>query len=73
VKIHKLTDHILINRKWYSDILDVRIFRGASRDAQHYLMVAKFRERLAASQQAAQKLDEEIYTPRKLSELGIRK
>ena len=73
MKIHKLTDHILINRKWYSDILDVRIFRGASRDAQHYLMVAKFRERLAASQQAAQKLDEEIYTPRKLSELGIRK
>jgi hypothetical protein len=36
-------------------------------------MVAKVRERLAASKQAAQKFDVERYNPRKLSELGIRK
>ena len=37
------------------------------------LMVAKFRERLAISKQAAQKLDEERFNLRKLNELEFRK
>jgi hypothetical protein len=36
-------------------------------------MVAKVRERLAASKQAAQKFDVEKYNLRKLSEVGVRK
>jgi len=73
VKTHNQIDHILINRIWYSDILDVRFFREANCDTDHSLMVAKVRETLAASKQAAQKLGVERSNPRKLSELGIRK
>ena len=56
-KSHNQTDRILIDRRWNSSILDVRSFRGAACDYDHYLVVAKVRERLAKSKQAAQKFD----------------
>ena len=34
-------------------------FQGADSDTLHYLMVAKFREKLAGSKDAAQKCDKE--------------
>jgi len=37
-------NHILRDRKWHLFILDVRSFRGADCDTDHYLVVAKFRE-----------------------------
>jgi len=40
-------DHILIDRRWHSSILDVRSLRGADYDTDHYLVVANVRERLA--------------------------
>ena len=52
-------DHILIDWRWHSSILGVQSFRGAAFDTAHYLLVAKFRESLLVSQQAAQKLDGE--------------
>jgi hypothetical protein len=41
---HNLTDHNLIDRRRHSSILDVRSFRGADCDTDHYLVVAKVRE-----------------------------
>jgi hypothetical protein len=70
---HNQIDHILINRRWHSNILDVQSFRGADCDADHYLVVAKVRERLAVIKQAAPKLDMEIFNLRKLNDLEVRK
>jgi hypothetical protein len=37
-------DHILIDRRWNSNMLDVRSSRGADSDTDHYLVVAKVGE-----------------------------
>jgi len=51
-KTHNQIDHVLINRRWQSSVLDVRSFRGAECDRDHYLFFAKVRERLAVGKQA---------------------
>ena len=56
-----------------SGILDIRNFREADCDTDHYLDVAKVTGRLAVSKQAAQTLDVERLNLRKLSELEVRK
>jgi hypothetical protein len=42
----------LIDRRWYSIILDARSFRGADCDTDHYLVVERVRERFAVRKQA---------------------
>ena len=66
-------DHILIDRRRQSSILGVCSFRGADCDTDHYLVVAKVRERSAVSKQTAQKLDGERFNLRKLKDLEIKK
>jgi hypothetical protein len=66
-KTHNHIDHILIDRRWHSSKLDVRFFRGADSDTEHYLVVANVRQRLAVTKQAAQQFHVE------LSELEFRK
>ena len=46
---HNQIDHILTDRRWHLSILDVRRFRGADCNTDHYLVVAEVRERLAVS------------------------
>ena len=52
-KTHKQIDHVLIGRRWHSSVLDVGSFMGADCDTDHYLVIAKVRERLAVGKQAA--------------------
>jgi hypothetical protein len=47
VKRHKEIDPVFINRRQHSTALHVRSFRGADCDTDHYLVVAKVRDRLA--------------------------
>ena len=70
---HNQIDHILIHRGWHLSMIDVWTFRGADCDTDHYLLVAKVRERLAISKQAAQKFDVERFNLRKLNELEVKK
>jgi len=53
-KTHNQSEHILIDRRWHSCMLDVRSFRGADFDIDHSLVVAKVRERLTVSKQEAE-------------------
>jgi len=59
---HSQIYHILTDRRCPSSIVDVRSFRGADCDTDHYLVVAKVRERLALNKQAAQMFDGEYLT-----------
>ena len=67
-KTHSQIDHVVIDRRWHSSVLDVQSFRGADCDTDHYLVIAKFRERIAVGKQAAQRFDWERFNLRKLNE-----
>ncbi|PNF43036.1 hypothetical protein B7P43_G07223 [Cryptotermes secundus] len=66
---HNQIDHILIDRRRYSSILDVRSFRAADCDTDHYLVVAKVRERLAVSKQTTHTVHMKRFNLKKLNEV----
>jgi endonuclease/exonuclease/phosphatase family metal-dependent hydrolase len=65
-------DHILIDRRRHSNVLDVRSFRGADCDTDHYLVVAKVRERLAVSKRTTQTSNMKKFNLKKLDKLGVK-
>jgi len=67
---HNQIDHTLIGRRWHSSILDVRSFGGTDCGTDHYLVVAKVRERLAVSKL---KFYGKRFNLRKLNESEVRK
>jgi hypothetical protein len=48
---HHNIDLILADRRRHSNVLAVRSFRAADCDSDHYLVVAKVKERLAVNKQ----------------------
>jgi hypothetical protein len=67
-KMHSHIDHVLIDRRKHSSILDVLSSRRADCDTDHYLVVPRVRERLAVSKRVAQKVDMERLNLKKLNE-----
>jgi hypothetical protein len=50
-KTHNQIDHILVDRRRHSSVLDVQSFRAADCNTDHNLVVVKVRERLAVNKQ----------------------
>jgi hypothetical protein len=65
-------DHVLIDKRRHSNILDVCSFRGADCDTDHYLVVAKLRERISVSKQARQNFDPERFDLKKLNDVEVK-
>jgi hypothetical protein len=65
-------DHILVDRRGNSNILDVWSIRGADCETDHSLVVAKVMERLAVSKFAVKKIDTEKFDLKKLSERKVK-
>jgi len=61
-KTHNQIEHVLIDRRWHSFVLELGNFRGADCDTDHYVVIAKFRERLAMGKQVAQRFDSKDLT-----------
>ncbi|PNF31391.1 hypothetical protein B7P43_G04056, partial [Cryptotermes secundus] len=54
-------DSILLDRRQHSSIPDARSVRAADCDTDHYLVVAKVRERLAVSKQTTHRVHMERF------------
>jgi hypothetical protein len=52
--------------------LDVRFFRGADCDSDHYLVVANVRERLAVSKRMVKKMDVERFNLKQLNDEEVK-
>jgi hypothetical protein len=59
----------MVDRQRHSNVLDVRSFRAADCDSDHYLVVAKGRERLAVNKQRSQRFDMERFNFKKLNDV----
>jgi hypothetical protein len=62
-------ENILIDRIRYSSILDVPTFKGAGFDTGHYLVVAKFSQRLAVIEETTHRFYMERFNLKKLIEI----
>jgi hypothetical protein len=71
-KAHNQIDYILVDRRRHSNVLDVRSFRAADYDSDHYLVVAKVRERLAVNKQRSHRFHMERFNFKKLIEVEDR-
>jgi hypothetical protein len=68
-KTHIQIYHSLVDRQRHSNVLDVRSFRAADCNNDHYLVVAKVRERLAVNKQRSHRFHMEGFNLKKLIEV----
>jgi hypothetical protein len=66
---HNEIDHILIDKRRHSSVLNVRSFGAVHCDTGHYLMVAKIRERLAVKKQGSHKYLMERFNFKKINDV----
>jgi hypothetical protein len=59
----------LIDKRRHSNILDVRSFRGADYDTDHYTVL---RERISVSKRTRQKFDVERFDLKRLDDVEVR-
>jgi hypothetical protein len=62
----------LIDKRRRSNILDVRSFRGADCDTDHYHVVAKLMERISVSKRVRKNFDLERFDLKKLSDIEVK-
>jgi hypothetical protein len=61
--------HFLVDGRRHSSVLDVLSFRAADCDTDHYLVVAKVRERLPVNKQRSHRFHMERFNFKKLKEV----
>jgi endonuclease/exonuclease/phosphatase family metal-dependent hydrolase len=71
-KTHNQINHILVDRRRHSNVLDVRSFRTADCDSDHYLVVEKIRERLAVNKQRSHRFHMERFNLKTLNDVEVK-
>jgi hypothetical protein len=72
-KTHNQIDHILVDRRRHSNILDVRSYRAADCVTDHYQVVARVKERIRMNKQRSHRFRMERFNLKKLNEIGGKK
>jgi len=62
----------LVERRWYSSVLDVPSFRGADCDTYHCLVATEVRERLSVSKRETWKFDRNSFNVKGQNEGEVR-
>jgi hypothetical protein len=68
-KTHNQIDHILVDMRRHSNVLDVQSYRAADCDTDHYLVVAKVRESLEVNKQRSHRFNMKRFNLKKLNEV----
>jgi hypothetical protein len=68
-KTHNQIDRILVDTRRHSIVLNVRSFKAGDCDTDHYLVVAKARERLAVNKQKSHRFRMKRFILKKLNEV----